>query len=127
MPPLRSYALTAVGLLTVAVGLCAQQPAGRQPAAYEELQTFSAVLNHIRVNYIDSVTYTPLVRAAIDGVMQALDPHNRFESHADRDKAGKLDRGELGVKGLVLEDVDGAPSLLTVIAKSPADKAGIQP
>src|SRR5439155_1078595 len=99
----------------------------RQPSAYEELQTFSAVLNHIRVNYIDSVTYTQLVRAAIDGVMQALDPHSRFESHADRDKAGKLDRGELAVTGLVLEDVDGAPSVLTVMSKSPADKAGIQP
>ncbi|HEX9485558.1 MAG TPA: hypothetical protein VF976_00705 [Gemmatimonadales bacterium] len=81
MPPLRSHTLSAaVGLLTVAVGTSAQQPAPRQPSAYEELQTFSAVLNHIRVNYMDSVTYTQLVRGAIDGVLQALDPHSRFES-----------------------------------------------
>ncbi len=110
-----------------AARLPAQQPAARQPSAYEELQTFSAVLNHIRVNYMDSVTYTQLVRAAIDGVLQALDPHSRFESHADRDRAGKVERGELAVTGMVLEDVDGAASVLSVMSKSPADKAGIQP
>src|SRR6266511_4279526 len=110
-----------------AARLPAQQPAARQPSAYEELQTFSAVLNHIRVNYMDSVTYRQLVRAAIDGVLQALDPHSRFESYADRDKAAKLGRGELAVTGLVLEDVDGAASVLAVMSNSPADKAGIQP
>ena len=116
-----------IALLGAAVRLSAQQPAARQPSAYEELQTFSAVLNHIRVNYMDSVTYTQLVRAAIDGVLQALDPHSRFESHADRDKAGKVERGELAVTGLVLEDVDGSANVLAVMSKSPADKAGIQP
>src|SRR5439155_16366418 len=116
-----------MALLAAAARLPAQQPAARQPSAYAELQTFSAVLNHIRVNYMDSVTYTQLVRAAIDGVLQALDPHSRFESHADRDKAGKVERGELAVTGLVLEDVDGSANVLAVMSKSPADKAGIQP
>ena len=128
MPPLRSRTLSATTwLLFVAVGMSAQQPASRQPSAYEELQTFSAVLNHIRVNYMDSVTYTQLVRAAIDGVLQALDPHSRFESYADRNQAAKLQRGELAVTGLVLENVDGAASVLAVMLKSPADKAGLQP
>ena len=99
-----------IALVAAAVKLSAQQPAPRQPSAYEELQTFSAVLNHIRVNYMDSVTYTQLVRAAIDGVLQALDPHSRFESYADRNQAAKLQRGELAVTGLVLENVDGAAS-----------------
>src|SRR5438034_7749194 len=36
-------------------------------SAYEELQTFSGVLNHIRLNYPDSVGYTELVAAAIRG------------------------------------------------------------
>src|SRR5881397_4173151 len=126
MTPMRAQTLSAsIALLTGGVGLPAQQPADRQPSAYEELQTFSAVLNHIRVNYMDSVTYTQLVRAAIDGVLQALDPHSRFESYADRNKAAKLQRGELAVTGLVLENVDGAASVLAVMLKSPADKAGL--
>src|SRR5881397_3876905 len=123
---MRARTLSAfIALVAAAVMLPAQQPAARQPSAYEELQTFSAVLNHIRVNYMDSVTYTELVRAAIDGVLQALDPHSRFESYADRNKAAKLQRGELAVTGLVLENVDGAASVLAVMLKSPADKAGL--
>src|SRR3989454_10534059 len=100
MRPMHARILSAfIVLLGAAVMLPAQQPAARQPSAYEELQTFSAGLNHIRVNYMDSVTYTELVRAAIDGVLQALDPHSRFESPADRGKAGKVERGELAVTG----------------------------
>ncbi|MGE5800977.1 MAG: hypothetical protein ACM358_01860, partial [Gemmatimonadota bacterium] len=36
-----------------------------QRSAYEELQTFSGVLNHIRLNYPDSLSYSELVAAAI--------------------------------------------------------------
>src|SRR3989442_6585494 len=89
--------LVFIALLAAAARLPAQQPAARQPSAYEELQTFSAVLNHIRVNYIDSVTYTQLVRAPIDGGMQALDPHSRFQSHAHPHQARKLDRGRVAL------------------------------
>jgi tetratricopeptide (TPR) repeat protein len=55
----------------------------RPPSAYEELQAFSSVLTHIRVNYVDSVTYRELVHAAIDGMLHALDPHSylhRYDS-----------------------------------------------
>jgi carboxyl-terminal processing protease len=126
-PVLISGPALAALLAAAAAGASAQQPGSPQPSAYEELQTFSAVLNHIRVNYVDSVTYTQLVRAAIDGVLRSLDPHSRFESHSDHDKAGKLERGDLAITGLVLEDVDGAASVLAVLPRSPAEKAGIQP
>ncbi len=55
---MRARTLLPFIALLGAVRLSAQQPAARQPSAYEELQTFSAVLNHIRVNYMDSVTHT---------------------------------------------------------------------
>ncbi len=92
---------------------------------YEELQTFSGVLNHIRVNYVDSVQYGDLVRAAIDGVLRSLDPHSRFVSRIDAERDAALGRGELGSVGLVLEDVDGLPTVLTVLDRSPAAKKGI--
>jgi carboxyl-terminal processing protease len=92
---------------------------------YEELQTFSAVLNYIRVNYVDTVQYAHLVRAAIDGVLRSLDPHSRFVPREDVARMDALARGELGSVGLVLEDVDAVPTVLTVIAGSPADKKGV--
>src|SRR5260370_13895183 len=59
-------------------GIAAALPAQTQRAAYEELQTFSGVLNHIRLNYPDSVGYSELVAAAIRGVFRAPGPHSDY-------------------------------------------------
>jgi carboxyl-terminal processing protease len=101
--------------------------AAQQRSSYEELQTFSAVLNHIRLNYVDTVTYTMLVHAAIDGVLASLDPHSRYESMADFGRENALERGELATTGIALEDEDGVATVLAVIPKTPGAKAGVQP
>jgi carboxyl-terminal processing protease len=101
--------------------------AGQARSNYEELQTFSGVLNHVRINYVDTVQYARLVRAAIDGVLRSLDPHSRFEPREDVARGAALARGELGTVGLVLEDVDGVPTVLTVVPDGPADKKGVAP
>ena len=55
----------------------------QQTSAYEELQAFSGVLNYIRLNYPDTVAYSKLVHAAIDGVLHTLDPHSAFYSRLE--------------------------------------------
>jgi carboxyl-terminal processing protease len=110
-------------LLVTAVGHLRAQ----QASAYEELQAFSGVLNFIRLNYPDSVSYSKLVHAAIDGVLHALDPHSAFYSRSEFQRRNALDRGELAVTGLALEEVDSAITVLATAAGSPAAKAGVQP
>jgi carboxyl-terminal processing protease len=103
-------------------------PAGRRVAAqasYEQLQAFSGVLNQIRLNYVDSVTYAELVHAAVDGVLESLDPHSRFVSRADAEKDGAYAAGQLAGTGIYLEDVDGSATVLTVIPGSPAATVGV--
>jgi len=58
---LVQIAIVVVGLLIGRAPLAAQ-------SSYEQLQTFSSIINQIRLNYVDSVTYAELVHAAIDGV-----------------------------------------------------------
>src|SRR5947207_11089040 len=99
----------------------------QQRSAYEELQTFSGVLNHVRLNYVDSVTYAQMVRAAIDGVLHALDPHSLFFSRDDWERRNALERGDLAVTGLALEEVDSAVTVLSVYPRGPAARAGILP
>jgi carboxyl-terminal processing protease len=101
--------------------------ASAQATSYEQLQAFSSVLNYVRRNYVDSVGYTEMVRAAIEGVLQSLDPHSRFVSKAEWDRESALERGELAITGLTLEDVDSAVIVLAMDPGSPAAKAGIQP
>jgi hypothetical protein len=60
-----------LSLLIALAIVCAPRVAHAQTqrSAYEELQTFSGVLNHIRLNYPDSLSYSALVAAAIRGVL----------------------------------------------------------
>jgi len=99
----------------------------QQRAAYEELQTFSGVLNHIRLNYPDSVSYTELVAAAIRGVLRSLDPHSYYVSRLEWQRRNALERGELFTVGLAVEDVEGVPTVLTIVPRSPAAKGGVLP
>ena len=94
---------------------------------YEELQAFSGVLNHIRLNYVDSVSYHQLVRAAIDGVLRSLDPHSYFISRDEAEREGQVRDGELGVIGVYVDLVDGVPTIMAVEPDSPADDKGIMP
>ena len=99
----------------------------QQRSAYEELQTLSGVLNHVRLNYVDSVGYAELVQAAIDGMLRALDPHSHFYSRLDAERLDLIQRGNLAVTGIALEEVDSAITVLAVASRSPAAKSGVQP
>jgi len=116
-----------VASLLLAVALLAGPAAAQQRSAYEELQTFSGVLNHIRLNYPDSVSYSDLVAAAIRGVLHSLDPHSRFESRLEFERQNALERGELFTVGVSLEDVEGAATIFAVAPRSPAAKGGVLP
>ncbi|OLC47659.1 MAG: hypothetical protein DMD38_01650 [Gemmatimonadetes bacterium] len=48
------------------------------------------MLNHIRVNYMDSVRYHELMRAAIDGMLHSLDPHSYYLSRRNWEKQADL-------------------------------------
>lgn len=98
-----------------------------QRSAYEELQTFSGVLNHIRINYPDTVSYSELVAAAIRGVLRALDPHSSYLSRTEWQRSEALEHGELVSVGIALEEVEGAATVLAVAPRSPAAKGGILP
>jgi len=92
----RYPSVTAAAALATALALAAagRPLAAQQTSAYEELQAFSTVLNHIRLNYADSVSYHELVHAAIDGMLRSLDPHSYFLSRADWERRSAFERGE---------------------------------
>ncbi len=119
---LRIIAPAAAVLLLAARPTAAQT----QRSAYEELQTFSGVLNYIRINYPDSVSYSDLVAAGIRGVLRALDPHSAYLSRMEWQRSDALKRGELETVGISLEEVEGAATVLSVAPRSPADKGGVQ-
>ena len=48
----------------------------RQRTLYEDIQMFSGVLNHLRQNHPDSIDTHKLILEAINGMLEAADPHS---------------------------------------------------
>ncbi|WP_420126098.1 S41 family peptidase [Longimicrobium sp.] len=70
-------ALVAAAALLAAVPAAAQPSGATRPrTAYEDLQMFSQVLNQIRVNHPDSVDQHQMFMAAVQGMVNAADPHS---------------------------------------------------
>jgi len=101
--------------------------AAQQRTSYEELQTFSQVLTYIFHSYPDSVSYSMLVKSAIDGVLRDLDPHSLFFSRLEYERFDSLEQGLLAETGAHVDEVDGDPTVLGVSSKSSAEDAGVRP
>jgi carboxyl-terminal processing protease len=114
-------ALVAAGLVaTLATTAAAQQDTAKSPirkrTVYEDLQMFSQVLNQIRVNHPDSIDTHDLLMAAVQGMVNAADPHSyvipAIRFNADKEKA--LRDGKLYPVPIDFRFVDGAPIVVNV-------------
>ena len=114
--------------LILAAGLLALPVvAGAQGASYEQLQTFSSLLNQVRMTYVDSVSYAELIHAAIDGMLSSLDPHSRFVRRSDAERELAYESGTLAGTGIVYDVVDDQIAVLSVYPGGPGSRAGVTP
>ena len=125
LPRRSAVRRTAAALAIMAIRL--PVAADAQATAYEQLQAFSAVLSHARLNYVDSVDFSSLVMGAIRGMLNSLDPHSRYETRQEFELLAQWGRGELAGPGLQLDNAGQVVTVLSVFPKGPAAKAGVEP
>jgi carboxyl-terminal processing protease len=103
--------------------------AARRTAAqpYRPLEVFSDVLAHIENNYVEDVDERELVYGAIDGMMARLDPHSMFMRPDVYRQMRDDTTGEFDGLGLELTVLDGELTVVTPVAESPGERAGIKP
>jgi len=125
---LRFFAtfLSGVTAAVVAIGLVGG-PASLASTRYEDLQLFSSVLNLVRSNYVDEVDEHKLLRGAVAGMLNELDPHSAYMD-VDAYKEMQIDtRGEFHGLGIeITKDQGGFVEVVAPIDGTPADRAGIQ-
>jgi carboxyl-terminal processing protease len=94
---------------------------------YRPLDVFSDVLAHIENSYVEDVNEKELVYGAIDGLMSRLDPHSIF-MRPDVYKQMREDTiGEFDGLGLEVTMQDGELTVVSPVAESPGERAGIRP
>ncbi|MDO9182944.1 MAG: S41 family peptidase [Bacteriovorax sp.] len=94
---------------------------------YEKLELFNKVLYLIESQYYREVDTEKLIEGAMNGMMNALDPHSAFLDKEVFAKMQEETSGEFGGLGIEVTQKDGLLVIITPIEDSPAFKAGIKP
>lgn len=97
--------------------------------SYNQLNLFGEVFERIRRDYVEPVDDEKLIEAAINGMLQSLDPHSSYlDAKGYRDMQVQT-RGEFGGLGIevTMDTQLGLVRVISPIDGSPADKAGVKP
>jgi carboxyl-terminal processing protease len=93
----------------------------------EQLQTFAEIYNLIKSTYVDDVDDDVLIKGAIIGMLDSLDPHSTFLNKEDYKGLMESSTGQYGGLGIEVIPDDNAIKIITPIDDSPAKRAGILP
>lgn len=122
---LWTVAVLAVLLCTIGTGLFWKTFA-KDSDIYKGLKLFSEVIEIVEKEYVDEVDREDLIKKAIQGMINSLDPHSQLLPPEAYEELQIDTEGEFGGIGIVITIQN---SLLTVIAPiegTPAYEAGIQ-
>lgn len=93
---------------------------------YEGLEAFTNVLAIVQKNYVEEVGPQKLVDGAINGMLNALDPHSAYLT-PDLYKELQVDtEGSFGGLGIEITIRDGVLTVVSPIEDTPAHRAGVK-
>jgi carboxyl-terminal processing protease len=100
-----------------------------QPKAetYHMLELFGDVLDTVDRQYVAPVDNKKLIEAALEGMVNSLDPHSDYLNPDAFNDLQDQTRGEYGGLGLEITSEDGAVKVISPIDGTPASRAGIKP
>lgn len=130
MRPIAPHRATATVAGLFLVGVLVGSWVGRAAVAratdpYAGLERFARVLTAIEVDYVEPVATEDLIDAAIDGMVDELDPHSRWMSaEAVAELRADTDGQQTGF-GVELARVDGGIQIEKVLPESPAEREGL--
>lgn len=93
---------------------------------YEQLQTFSKVLNLVQQYYVEKVDVDKLIQGAIKGMLNELDPHTNYMPKSVFDDFENETSGEFGGLGIEISVQNEILTIISPIEDTPAWKAGIK-
>ena len=93
---------------------------------YEELKVFSDVLDIIEKNYVDPVDSKELIRGAIKGMINSIDPHSAYLLPEAYKELQIETKGEFSGLGIVITMHNNVVTVVSPIEGSPAYEAGVK-
>ena len=93
---------------------------------YQKIDLFSEVLDKINKEYVDEVNQGKAMDAAINGVLQSLDPYSAYMSPEMFNDMQTETTGEFGGLGIEVGMEAGVVKVISPIDNTPASRAGIK-
>ena len=100
--------------------------AAEDAETYRQLDLFGDVFERVRRDYVEDVSDSALIEAAIDGMLSSLDPHSKYLDPKSFKEVQIQTRGEFGGLGIEVTMEDGLVKVIAPIDDTPAQRAGIE-
>ncbi len=93
---------------------------------YQKIDLFSEVLDKINKEFVDEVNQSEVMDAAINGVLQSLDPYSSYMSPEMFDAMQTETSGKFGGLGIEVGMEAGVVKVISPIDNTPASRVGIK-
>jgi len=93
---------------------------------YQKIDLFSEVLDKINKEFVDEVNQSEVMDAAINGVLQSLDPYSSYMSPEMFENMQIETSGKFGGLGIEVAMESGVVKVISPIDNSPASRVGIK-
>jgi len=125
--PKRNLVWIAVGAVLAVLLWKVPEALIRRDALYEQFGPLTDISLQIHKNYVKEVSSEVLLRGAIDGMMQELDPYSRYFDAAEYEQFSKRTEGQFYGIGVEVDQlVTGELVIVSPIEGSPAFLAGLR-
>ena len=93
---------------------------------YKKIDLFGEVLEKVKKEYVDEIDESETIDAAINGVLQSLDPYSAYMNPELFNSMQTDTKGEFGGLGIEVGMEAGVIKVISPIDGTPASKAGIK-
>ena len=97
-----------------------------EETVYDKIDLFGEVLDKINKEYVEEVNQSDTMDAAINGVLQSLDPYSSYLSPKNLEEMQTDTKGEFGGLGIEVGMEAGVVKVISPIDNSPAEREGIK-
>mgnify|MGYP005673237335 FL=1 len=98
----------------------------QEQSVYDKIDLFGEVLDKINKEYVEEVDQSDTMDAAINGVLQSLDPYSSYMSPKNLEEMQTETKGEFGGLGIEVGMEAGVVKVISPLDNSPAEREGVK-
>ena len=115
-----------ITILIITIFVSRMSFAANDQSIYDKIDLFGEVLDKINNEYVDEVNQSDAMDAAINGVLQSLDPYSAYMSPESFIEMETETSGKFGGLGIEVGMEFGVVKVITPMDGSPAEKKGVK-